>query len=476
MRIVLLLVGLLLSSGAAVAKNLYVNNSGNPTCSDSTTYANNGSSNPWCTLGRALWGSASRSTPNSGQAATAGDTVIVSAGTYTAPDTGQRFGIAFQPVNQGTGENSRIIIQASGTVNLRTTGTLGGPVIGANASDYITWDGFTIDETTYTSFESGEQSMVMFVNSANYGTVKNCTLIGTTTTGDNLNHAGIFYHDVTNGYVYNNTIYNVYGNTVGDTNTSAIYSYGLNTGVIEHNHIYNSRGGIFMKEHGNSNITIRNNKLHGIQLFGIRSAVSDGENSNFRINNNLIYDSEDAYAFMFGYMQGPGNIIANNTAYDVRAGFHITGVTFENNDVLWHNNIVHTAGISAIYTWDYSITQPTDHLFEHNSYYGIPANCHWNRDGQTCNTWTTWTATWGQDRVSPQGTNGVDPLFVNSATGDFRLQVSSPARTLGVDILDLDGDGSTTDIIPAGAYVTGNEIIGTVSGLAAPSGFEIITQ
>ncbi|OGS04433.1 MAG: hypothetical protein A3J70_00875 [Elusimicrobia bacterium RIFCSPHIGHO2_02_FULL_61_10] len=59
-------------------------------------------------------------------------------------------------------------------------------------------------------------------------------------------------------------------------------------------------------------------------------------------------------------------------------------------------------------------------------------------------------------------------MFVNPANRDFRLQSGSPARTLGVDVLDLDNDGSTTDVIPAGAYVTGNEIIGRTGGGGTP--------
>ena len=37
---------------------------------------------------------------------------------------------------------------------------------------------------------------------------------------------------------------------------------------------------------------------------------------------------------------------------------------------------------------------------------------------------------------------------------------ASPAINAGRDILDLDGDGSTTDTITLGAYITGDEIIG----------------
>ena len=60
---------------------LYVNGA---TGNDSTTYSNNDSANPWATIGRAAWGSTDRSDPNSEEAAAAGDTVLVAAGTYNA--------------------------------------------------------------------------------------------------------------------------------------------------------------------------------------------------------------------------------------------------------------------------------------------------------------------------------------------------------------------------------------------------------
>jgi len=57
---------------------------------------------------------------------------------------------------------------------------------------------------------------------------------------------------------------------------------------------------------------------------------------------------------------------------------------------------------------------------------------------------------------------GTDVLYVDEANGDFRLQAGSPAENLAVDILDLDGDGSTTDFVPAGAFVTGDETVGLI--------------
>ena len=62
--------GVFFLAHAALAKDLYVDAS---TGDDSVSYAQNDASNPWATLGRAVWGNANRSNPNSSQAAQAGD-------------------------------------------------------------------------------------------------------------------------------------------------------------------------------------------------------------------------------------------------------------------------------------------------------------------------------------------------------------------------------------------------------------------
>lgn len=453
----------------ADAKTLYVNNSGSPACSDSTTYANNGSSNPWCTLGRALWGNTNRSTPVPSQAATAGDTVIVSAGTYTAPDTGLRLIVAFNPVNQGTSDSNRIIIQASGTVNLRSTGTLGGPIIGSSQRNYITWDGFTIDETTYTSLGSGEQSNIMVFDATEVN-IQNCISIGRTTTLVDSNHAGIFYSDATGGRAYNNTIYNVRAPGI---NVAGFYTYGTNNLIIENNHIYDSSNGIFIKGHTADGTIARYNKLHDFTYWGIRLGANTSGYSNTSVYQNIIYNSDIGIFNTNTNDYSYGNKFVNNTIYNVAKGI-MHGV--ELNETLFYNNIVSTATLASVYTESYSIDNPNVHDFQHNLYYNTPTQ--WRNEAGTSRNWTYWTDTWQQDRVAPQGVSGVNPLFVNAGSYDFHLQAGSPARTLGVDILDLDGDGSTTDIVPAGAYVTGNETIGIVSGttnvLANPTNFRII--
>ena len=103
----------------------------------------------WRTLGRALWGNASRTSSNSNEAARAGDVVMVSGGPFTAPSTNERNIPAFNPVNSGTA-TAPIEIRAVGRVDLRTTGG-NGPAMGSYMRNYIHWIGhFYIDEANST--------------------------------------------------------------------------------------------------------------------------------------------------------------------------------------------------------------------------------------------------------------------------------------------------------------------------------------
>ena len=127
----------------AEAKPLYVNaTSGN----DATSYAANSSSAPWRTIGRAAWGSTSRSSPNAAEAARAGDVVYIAAGTYSTVGQNNRWLVAYNPANEGTAA-APIRFEATGVVNLTFTSGAG-PMIGSNGRNYIQWSGFTITKST----------------------------------------------------------------------------------------------------------------------------------------------------------------------------------------------------------------------------------------------------------------------------------------------------------------------------------------
>ena len=57
----------------------------------------------------------------------------------------------------------------------------------------------------------------------------------------------------------------------------------------------------------------------------------------------------------------------------------------------------------------------------------------------------------------------IDQGFVDAAAHDYHLASGSAAADAGRDLGDLDGDQDTSELIPAGAYVTGDEVIGLVA-------------
>jgi len=470
---------LMLLCGPAFAKSLYVNNSGSPACSDSTNYATNDSSNPWCTIGRAAWGSTSRSSPNTDEAASAGDTVYVTAGTYTGNGTGNLFQVLYNPANSGTDNNTRIVFQAVGLVKLVTTPT-GGPIIGADGKNYITWDGFYIDDTE-SAHIAGEDPMVMF-HSSNYGTLQNSTLVGHTSSETDANFCGVACYSATGCRIYNNDISNVVG---ADTNSAAIFTYEASYSIFEHNNISNSTAALFIKGRADMNPDTNNvyryNKAWNLLRFGARLGGSSGAaNANNLFYQNIFHGSTSSNMwgiFQNGNSSYTGNSFVNNTLYNVRMAWNYRD-TYSGEPIIIYNNIIHTATVGVAYS-DFS-APPVDHNYQHNSYYNVPSGTAFVYSPSA--SWTTWTTTWGLDTTSPASTNGTDPLLANPTDNDFRLCTASgvphasctgasPALTLGVDILDLDGDSSTTDTIPAGAYVTGSETIGTISGDTTPDSF-----
>lgn len=62
-----------------------------------------------------------------------------------------------------------------------------------------------------------------------------------------------------------------------------------------------------------------------------------------------------------------------------------------------------------------------------------------------------------------------NPLFQDVSAGNYRLRSDSAALRAGIDVLDLNRNGSTSDPLPLGAYITGNEAIGLLVGGAAIS-------
>lgn len=127
---------------------LYVDKD-HPSASDATSRASNTASAPWATLGRAVWGSATKSAPDTGECARPGDTVIIVGGAslgspvvYTHSDLGANSPLApfYLPAVTGTNHTTGLItFQAQGYVQIGAPAA-NSPALGTTASiQYVKW-------------------------------------------------------------------------------------------------------------------------------------------------------------------------------------------------------------------------------------------------------------------------------------------------------------------------------------------------
>ncbi|MEZ5287556.1 MAG: right-handed parallel beta-helix repeat-containing protein [Vicinamibacterales bacterium] len=458
---------------AASGATLYVNAA---TGNDATPRASNSAASPWKTLGRAAWGSTSRERPDRAEAAQPGDVVVVAAGTYDQAAQGKaRNQPLYNPVNNGTAEEP-ITFRAEGRVELRSS-TYEGPVIGTFQRSFIVWDGFYIDEQ-YVHYTPDTGPVVVW--DSNHVTVQNLEISGTYAPYVD-NHTGIRLEAADDVLVRNNLVYG-FGITRGgrqerSRNSTCIQLYYSNRIVIEHNEIRECGSGVFVKDTRQGitmeDITIRLNLIYdmgkgpgpsasGIILQSVTRA---------RVYQNVIRDSDvgiEIEATDRPLERPVDVIVANNTLYELTDGaFRLRGAVPNWEKIRIVNNLTDR----SVVLWGEDVPAPGDVAFEHNNYAGVPGR----RFAYLKNveySFGDWRKTFKNDGAKPASTTS-DPRFVDARARDLRpcqgearpadgCRSASPVLELGVDVLDLDGDGVETNPIPAGAYLTGDEIVGRV--------------
>lgn len=480
MRYILIIIVLLFASQAK-AKELYVNDS---TGTDTTTYAANDSGTPWKTIGRAAWGSTNRAAPNSSEAAQAGDTVNVAAGTYDASTAvGLRYDPIYNPVNEGTSGNP-ITFLASGVVTLTSsTGGNGEPLIGSLQKDYIIWDGFTLNEANINT--APDTGPVVIWSSANC-TIRNNIITGTYYAW-NDNHNGIRCEWSTDTAIFNNVIskFRYYANSNDSKNCAAIMFYDTTRANVYNNTIHDCGSGISVKVGNTGPFNIYKNLIYNCGVDGLYiQQLAYDSSTNSKVYQNLIYDMRNGieiHSYTSAY--GPDNIdIVNNTidnTSDTQGGLYFKDVTYVEN-LRYYNNIVsnNNRSISAetITNADFGTDTAS---FEHNHYYNSTVVHARTADG-TYNL-ANWKSTFNNDQATGNGRAGEesDPQYTDISNDDYTLTSGANPENGGVDILDLDGDSSTTDAIHRGCYISGTETIGATvtpalySGISMPSGANI---
>ena len=456
---------------------------------DSNTYIqNNGTRTCWQTIGRAAWGSSNRSSPNPGEAAAAGDTVLIAPGTYDFSGTvGNRLTPIYNPANEGTPGHA-ITFQAVGRVVL-TAADASSPVIGAYDRDYIKWSGpFTMSacgENPINSIDDCPPGTV--ASTPDTGPVvcwlsAGCWFEGLVISGHApINYAdnwsAIRFQNSTGGMARNNDIRDFTRAPVFNHNQTAFTLYGTSDTTIEHNFCSNTGAMVYFKDTGSANAQfgniVRYNRCANVHELVAWSHASRGstEGRNFTYQN--IGENVETGFALLGTINDDifNNVIStiSQSAVQISTADNLMGVRV-------FNNIFVTSVAFMVSSTNGPMPADSRADLEHNVYH-LFRMFYGGTDGNR--SFASYQERFAdQDQDSPVSLNG-DPLFVSPGAGDYRLCVgpgvpavecsdASPALTLGVDIGDLDADGLTNDPVPAGAYITGTECIGLESTCPSP--------
>ncbi len=462
---------LLLGALPAVAQTtLYVNGA---TGNDSVSRAQNSAQTPWRTIGRAAWGSTNRNAPVPSEAAQAGNTVVIAAGTYNFSGTiGNRWGVVYNPVNSGSSASSPITFLASGVVNLTAPATQS-PVIGCYERNHIIWRGpFNLDEANITVTADTGVAVLS-------GGVTGCGIDGAIIDGDGDpgyvdNHNGVRVEGCTSCFIRNTTIHDVRVPN-RNHNGSGVMLYDSYNTLIENNRIYDSDNAVFIKgvrsNAAQSGTIVRNNLFENCS-----ECVTVSHSQNSRVYQNVIRNAGIG-VYIFAEDTDPfshpvGDWVFNNTISNMnQACMFYRGLGTQNVRV-W-NNVMASCTYIHYMEGTFSTNQSIID-WEHNAYFSYGTFADDASSGTL--SFAQWPSVTGHDLAAPAAISA-DPRFVSAS--DYRLctgpgapaascTAASPARSLGIDLYDLDRDGSTTDVIPAGAYVTNTEVIGPGAGTSTP--------
>jgi len=260
-------------------------------------------------------------------------------------------------------------------------------------------------------------------------------------TDNHLHHLGVLYPPAVGVFILQSATNRVAHNHIHDlfyTAVSVGWTWGYrdspcHANVIEFNHMHHIGQGL-LSDMGavytlgpQPGTVVRNNLIHDVASFtyGGWGLYTDEGSTGLVLENNIVYRCKSA-----GFHQhyGKKNVIRNNIfAFNVenqlmrsREEAH-TSFFFTNNIVLFNSG--HLLGS----TWK-------------NDQFVLNGNLYWDTRwaGQT-NAARFSGATLKQWRARGHDTNSIfaDPLFVDAARNDFRLQPGSPAARLGFQPIDL---------------------------------------
>jgi parallel beta-helix repeat protein len=406
-----------LAATTAQASTTYVVNNTTSACSDSGPGT---SAKPFCTIATAA------------KKALAGDTVVVSGGTY--PGTG------VNPANSGT-TTSPITFTADAGVTISG----GTKAFALSGRSNIVINGFTITGTSvYGISVSGGGNVVLSHNTVSFS--------GQPVSGKTA--SGIYLSNVAGGEVT--------GNITHDNSAHGIYLTGTTTGVtVEGNTSYHNAyqyqriaNGIYDVSSGNS---IIGNVTYANENTGI--SVYPGAN-NTLIADNVTYDNGN-HGIDNRNVTG-GRVIGNTVYYNCTDGINVEGTS---GNYVIENNIAENNATGAIIN-PTPINPPgayTNDCNRRTGNIGVYDSAPATTTADYNLVWQTGTASdyvWAGNDYNSQATlnaatgqeaHGIfaDPGFVNPATWDLQLTTGSPA----IDSANTSAPGEQpTDIFGRSPY------------------------
>lgn len=480
----------------ANAANLCVKVGGNnSTVKASINYiaGNEAGSTCWAAIGRAAWGSTNRSSPDTSQAAAAGDIVYVFGGDYDSSAViSDRFGVLYDPANAGSSGNP-IRFVSVGTVTVTCPGCLS-PVLGSQSTNYVEWYADITLGHSWTILACAEDPSGGDCPASGVARATPDTgpvlLSGTGVKVEGLrisafndinyslneNWPAIRVEGCTDCLIRNNYIRD-FAYASGNSHAVCVQVYNTTNSIIEHNDCADGGAFLTFKDNSGHNLEgniVRFNKASNItECIGYSLQGAGTEDRNYVYQNLLINCSFGTFI-----TSAQNDWIVNNTIVGSGAGLFVNGGSPNVNGVRWWGNVVTGMANGGIYS---NTSMPSASVLsaQHNIYQH--SGNFYNSDGETDRaTLAAFVAVHTTQEVESPAGIVQDPLYANAAGGDYRLCTgsgvphvscsgASPALALSVDILDLDDDGSTVDTIPAGAYVTGTEVLG-LNGAAQGGG------
>jgi parallel beta-helix repeat protein len=436
-------------------RTIYVNNL---TGNDSRTITQaQDPATPFATIGRATRGSTVFASPNPAQAAIAGDLVSVAFTGTPYAEVGYRGGtpsenksnVMLQCANVGTAQNPITIRGTGGRPEIRAATALDrGGVIGSHSRQnaHVIWDNFKVDDT-YSGSSSDYGPVIL--DGTSHVTIQNCEIIGHNGSyfwghpTYEANYRGIAMEYANFCTIRNNKISRILAGLQGPgrgQNEGGILAYYCSDNLIEQNTIFNCGAGVFLKGGTLDRNLVRRNLVTDCTYNGIRSL--DGDDCEYA--QNLVLRCQTG--IMLGWSSTNRIRVFNNTIHGGPEGMYMLNrqpSTYLYNNLFTSNTMAHNnTGDAAV----------GDYVANRNLY---------NSNGSHVSG-SSYSMSYAQWQAAGQDVNGstASPQYVNAAAGNFRLQAGSPALTLGRDYFSAFGGNSST-VIPAGAYVTGTEQIGT---------------